>query len=127
MWIMVLLREIPLICIFIIFVPTFIAIYVSLTRITDYRHFTADVVAGAIIGGFIGYLSYLMFYNEMYLEFDYRLKIELENRNNGDSSDGDSNDGGSNDRVRSDNMNDGNTKSAIHVVALSVEADSNND
>ena len=72
-----LLRDIPLLSIILVFVPTYLAIYCSLTRITDYKHFAADIVGGALIGGCIAYISYLVFYNEMYLQFNYKLKVEI--------------------------------------------------
>ena len=87
-----LLKEVPLIGIILVFVPTLIAIYCSLTRITDYKHFAVDVVGGTVLGGSIAYLSYLIFYNETYCRFNYKLKMEIKklrahnNNNNNDNN-----------------------------------------
>ena len=74
------LREIPLLSMGLIGTPTIIAIWNGLTRIRDYKHFAVDVVGGWVIGGSIAFVSYLIFYQETYIVFDYKLKNMIETR-----------------------------------------------
>lgn len=66
------LASVPLISIALIFIPTYIALYVTLTRITDYKHTGADVVAGSATGIAISYITYIIYYNEMYCNFNFK-------------------------------------------------------
>merc|ERR1712176_1644395 len=70
------LVELPLISVGLIFIPCYFALYVSLTRMTDYKHTAADITAGAVIGCFVSYLTYLVFHNEMYLMFQFKQAIK---------------------------------------------------
>merc|ERR1712228_340781 len=70
------LAEIPLVSIGIIFIPCYFALYVSLTRIIDYKHTPADITGGALLGCFVSYLTYSMYYNEVYLMFEYKCTIK---------------------------------------------------
>merc|ERR1711991_1056962 len=65
------LKDIPLISIGLIFMPCYIALWISLTRITDYKHTPSDIIAGSVIGGFVAYITYLIFYDEMYARFNF--------------------------------------------------------
>ena len=76
-----LLRKIPLLSILILFIPTYLAIYIALTRITDYKHFAIDIVTGMLIGIVCAYISYLTYRNETYFEFNYKLNKILNELN----------------------------------------------
>merc|ERR1719229_1533071 len=65
------LREVPLLSVLLIGVPTYIAVWNGLTRIRDYKHFAADVVGGWCVGGFIALCSYLIFFQETYAIFTH--------------------------------------------------------
>merc|ERR1712062_312353 len=66
------LADVPLVSIGLIYIPCYFALYVSLTRIIDYKHTPADITAGAMLGCFVSYLAYLVYYNEMYDMFEYK-------------------------------------------------------
>ena len=44
----------------------------------DYKHFAADVVGGWVIGAAVAYCSFLIFYQETYAMFDYKLKETID-------------------------------------------------
>ena len=67
-----LLKDVPLLSIGLIFMPCYIALWISLTRITDYKHTPSDIIAGSVIGGAIAYITYLIFYDEMYARFNFK-------------------------------------------------------
>lgn len=69
------LRDAPLIGILLVSSPTFLALYCGCTRITDYKHFAADILGGFLIGVAVAYVSHLAFWNELYMEFEYRLRV----------------------------------------------------
>lgn len=69
-----LLRDVPLVAVILVFTPVCIAVYIGLTRITDYKHFAVDVTGGMIIGACMAYIAFLVYYNETYLRFQWKLK-----------------------------------------------------
>jgi len=71
------LRDAPLVGILLVFSPVCLALYSGCSRITDYKHFAADVIAGFLVGAAVAYISYLAFYNEMYMEFEHRVRLAL--------------------------------------------------
>ena len=68
-----LLRNVPLIASLLIFAPVCIALYCGISRITDYKHTRIDVCAGELLGACCAYLAYLVYYNETFLHFKWRL------------------------------------------------------
>lgn len=64
------------------FIPTFYAIYVGCTRITDYRHRVSDVLAGALLGSVVAYITFRLYSFEFYgnLRFDPRIRYDVSNK-----------------------------------------------
>jgi len=70
-----LLRDAPLLGILLVASPTFLALYCGCSRIIDYKHFAADVLAGFLVGVAVAYVSQLAFWNELYMEFEHRARV----------------------------------------------------
>lgn len=66
------LAPMPLVSILLMFIPTFGALFVALTRMIDYKHTAADITAGALIGAVTSYVSYLIYYDELFLRFNWK-------------------------------------------------------
>eukprot|EP01084_Bolivina_argentea_P295407 508578_1 len=71
------LKDIPLLLMGILFVPMYFALYIGLTRVIDYKHFETDVVGGFVFGIGCALISYLIYWNEMYFAFNYKLKRKI--------------------------------------------------
>eukprot|EP01084_Bolivina_argentea_P047765 88038_1 len=73
-WLFYKLRSVPLLSLIIVGSPTYLATYISCTRITDYYHFYSDVLAGIMIGilfavaSFYHYSQYLYHYPAQRME-----------------------------------------------------------
>merc|ERR1712087_792584 len=55
------MRKAQLVSIGIVFIPIYYALYVSLTRISDYKHSAEDVIGGALVGFCASFVSYLVY------------------------------------------------------------------
>lgn len=62
-----LLKHIPTLSYFIVWSPMIGATYVGITRIREYWHSDVDCLAGALIGIFVGHITYKRYYNDFYL------------------------------------------------------------
>jgi len=62
-----------LVMFFIWYVP---AIYVAISRTQDYRHFPTDVMAGAIIGTFTVYVSFITYYDFSLFHYQLYQKVD---------------------------------------------------
>ena len=70
------LADFPLVSIGFIFMPCYGSLYVSLTRVRDYKHTPAEIKGGGLLGCFVSYLAYLIYYDEMYLAFELKRSLK---------------------------------------------------
>ena len=59
------LRDYLLVSILFVFMPTFLAMFIACTRVTDYWHHYGDIAVGALLGIGGGFVSYIVFRCEM--------------------------------------------------------------
>lgn len=52
--------------VFFVLFPTFVATLIGISRVNDYQHRWVDIIAAALLGLFIAYLSYRQFYPSIY-------------------------------------------------------------
>merc|ERR1712087_1064351 len=67
------LRYYLLLSVLLVFLPTFLAMYIACTRLTDYWHDYADVLAGSLLGIGGAILSFIVYKDQLHYKYAFEV------------------------------------------------------